>query len=86
MKHILKKFKSDKNKIYEYRHWYILLREEQVTLGSLVLIEKGFKQSLSEISIDSFNELYLIIKKIEKIYKKIFNYNKINYIVLMMVD
>ena len=86
MKGILKKFKFKNNKIKSYENWFLLLRENQLTLGSLVLIEKSFQTSLSKVNKKSFEELYLIIKDIEKILKDLFNYKKINYLALMMTD
>ena len=76
MKHILKKFKVNKNKICEYSHWFILLRDEQVTIGSLVLIEKSFKKKLSQISTESYKQLQLIIKNIELTLKNFLNIKK----------
>jgi len=86
MQPILKKFDYDNLLIKEYKNWYLLLRKEQVTLGSLVLIEKSFKTKYSEISNESFSEFGIIIKEIESALKSLFNYDKINYLMLMMVD
>lgn len=86
MKDILKKFKFKNNKIKCYKNWFLLLRENQLTLGSLVLIEKSFQTNLSKVKKKSFEELHLIISDIEKILKNLFNYKKINYLVLMMAD
>lgn len=86
MKGILKKFKFKNNKIKSFENWFLLLRENQLTLGSLVLIEKSFQTSLSKVNKKSFEELYLIINDIEKILKDLFNYKKINYLALMMTD
>lgn len=70
----------------EYENWCILLRTEQVTLGSLVLICKDDVIRFSNISNEAFQEYPQIIKAIENTLFKLFEYNKINYLMLMMVD
>ncbi len=86
MHKILTKFNFDNLLLKEYNNWYLLLRKEQVTLGSLVLIEKSFKTMYSEISDESFIEFGQIVKEIEFVLKETFSYDKINYLMLMMVD
>lgn len=86
MTSILNKFDSKNLLIKEYNNWYLLLKKEQVTLGSLVLIEKKFSTKFSQISIESFNELGKITNDIESILQQAFAYDKINYLMLMMVD
>ena len=82
----LKKFHYPDSLIKEYKHWYLLLRPEQVTFGSMVLIEKDLKKKLSLINKNSFVELKLIVKKIENYFLNILKFNKINYLILMMKD
>ncbi|MCK5294325.1 MAG: hypothetical protein KAJ49_06710, partial [Arcobacteraceae bacterium] len=65
MQAILTKFDYKNLLIKEYKYWYLLLRKEQVTLGSLVLIEKSFKTKYSNISSESFLEFGVIVKEIE---------------------
>jgi glycerol-3-phosphate cytidylyltransferase len=72
--------------IKEYKNWYLLLRKEQVTIGSLVLIEKSFQTNYADISNESFVEFGEIVKEIEWMLKVLFSYDKINYLMLMMVD
>lgn len=83
---ILTKFDFNNLLLKEYNNWYLLLRKDQVTIGSLVLIEKSFKTSYSEIKKESFIEFYQIVKEIESVLKELFSYDKINYLMLMMVD
>tara|TARA_B100000989_G_scaffold294968_1_gene275048 strand:- start:534 stop:857 length:324 start_codon:yes stop_codon:yes gene_type:complete len=52
----------------------------------MVLIEKKFKNRLSDLSIKSFKELKKIFNDIEKKIKPEIKYQKINYLYLMMVD
>ena len=69
----MKKFGYPKNLIKEYQHWCILLRPQQVTLGSLVFVCKDDVIKFSEISNEAFNEYGRIIKDIEKTYIICFN-------------
>lgn len=82
----LKKFGYPDSLVKEYAHWFLLCRFEQVTLGSLILINKEQVNAFSNISPESFSELTIIIKEIETNLKKLFHYEKINYLMLMMVD
>jgi diadenosine tetraphosphate (Ap4A) HIT family hydrolase len=86
MQKILIKFDCKNLLIKEYNNWVLLLRKEQVTLGSLVLIEKSFKTRYSEISNESVIEFGVIVNEIEFVLKDLFFYDKINYLMLMMVD
>jgi diadenosine tetraphosphate (Ap4A) HIT family hydrolase len=62
------------------------LRPGQVTLGALVLICKEPSTAFSLLSIDAFTELQSITTHIEDTLKNTFDYDKINYLMLMMVD
>tara|TARA_B100000212_G_C26982153_1_gene367138 strand:- start:99 stop:533 length:435 start_codon:yes stop_codon:yes gene_type:complete len=86
MSDILETFNHKDLLIKEYLNWYLLLRNDQVTIGSLVLIEKNFHKRLSNISDNSFVEFGKIVREIEKTLNNLFGYEKINYLVLMMKD
>jgi diadenosine tetraphosphate (Ap4A) HIT family hydrolase len=72
--------------VQEYDHWVVLLREPQATLGSLVLCEKSEATEFSAISAESFQEMGTVVSDIEHALKAAFSYEKINYLMLMMVD
>ncbi len=72
--------------IREYDHWLVLLREPQATLGSLILCEKSDATEFSGISMDSYQEMGTVVGDIERALKAAFSYEKINYLMLMMVD
>jgi len=72
--------------IREYEHWVVLLREQQVTLGSLVLCAKSEATEFSALSLSAFEEMSIAIGDIERVLKAAFFYEKINYLMLMMVD
>jgi diadenosine tetraphosphate (Ap4A) HIT family hydrolase len=82
----LKKFGYPGNLVREYDHWFVLVRPEQVTLGALVLIEKSGAHSFSQIPPESFAELGRVITDAETILAAEFRYDKLNYLMLMMVD
>ena len=86
MNSTLKKFNYPNSLIKEYNNWYLLLRPEQVTFGSMILIEKSSKKNLSKIPAKSFLELKKITNKIERLFLKRLKFNKMNYLILMMVD
>lgn len=72
--------------IHEYNSWIVLMRPQQVTLGSLVLACKGEYESLAEVPADVYSELSIITSHIEKTLSKLFEYDRINYLLLMMRD
>ena len=86
MNSTFEKFEYARTKIKEYKYWAVLLRLEQPTLGSVILINKGEECAFSELPTDAFSELEIAIKEIESTLKKCFDYQKINYLMLMMVD
>ncbi|MEJ2201874.1 MAG: HIT family protein [Desulfuromonadaceae bacterium] len=82
----LKKFGYPSAVLEEGSRWVVLLRPDQVTLGSLVLVCKEPVQAFSEISSEAFADLQEIIGRIEGALARVFTYDKINYLMLMMVD
>ena len=82
----MQKFGAPDTIIYQYQHWSILLRPAQVTLGSLVLVAHDSASAFSNLSQASFIELHKITAQIESTLARAFKYDKINYLMLMMVD
>lgn len=72
--------------VAEYEHWVVLLRPSQPTLGSLVLAAKGEATAFSDLSAAAFAELQRVISDIEAALGAAVAYDKINYLMLMMVD
>jgi diadenosine tetraphosphate (Ap4A) HIT family hydrolase len=72
--------------ICEYEHWVVLLRPAQVTLGSLVLAAKSEVTAFGALPADAHAELATITKEIEATLFAEIGYEKINYLMLMMVD
>jgi len=72
--------------VKDFEHWSVTLRRHQVTLGSLVLIAKSDATAWSDLSPEAFTELKKVTSSIEHTLGTLFTYDKINYLMLMMVD
>ena len=83
----LSKFGYPGSIVSENKHWYILLRPEQITFASMILITKNEKNSsFAKLKPPEQAEMFLAIQKIEKVAFNIMHCDKINYLALMMVD
>ncbi|QNO13381.1 HIT family protein [Alkalicella caledoniensis] len=80
------KFKTDELSIYETEYWLWSLRPVQSTLGAGVLSLKRECWNFSELKQEEFSDLYNVIKVIEQTLQNAFDYDKINYLMLMMID
>lgn len=81
-----KKFGYPETCIKEFDTWIVLLRPQQVTLGSLVLVCNEDATAFSDLTLTAFQELHPVIAQIENSLSRAFDYDKINYLMLMMVD
>jgi diadenosine tetraphosphate (Ap4A) HIT family hydrolase len=72
--------------IAEYPDWFVLLRPQQVTAGALVLAHRGGATAFSDLSPAAFAGLAQVIPDIEHNLKALVEYERINYLMLMMVD
>jgi diadenosine tetraphosphate (Ap4A) HIT family hydrolase len=70
----------------ELDHWLILLRPAQVTLGSLVLAAKSDATAYSALPREAFAEQADAIALVERALAEFSRYERINYLMLMMVD
>ena len=86
MNETITKFGYPDTLLKEHDHWVVLLRPAQATLGALILACKDEARSFSEISPDAFTELGAAVAGIEAALKALFGYEKLNYLMLMMVD
>lgn len=82
----LVKFGLPATLIADYKHWTVLLRPAQVTLGSLILGAKGEWSAFSQIPPQAFAELAHVTHGLETGLRSFRAYDKINYLMLMMVD
>lgn len=86
MQEFNKKFKIENYLIQDVGGWKISLRPQQPTIGSLILSLSRKCSSFAELTTQESIDLGIAFKKIEKMLKKAFQPQKINYLALMMVD
>lgn len=82
----LQKFGYPATVVAEYGRWVVLLRPKQITLGSLVLACREDAIAFAGISSGAFAELGPVIGDVEANLRREVAYDKINYLMLMMVD
>ena len=80
------KFGYPASLLREYANWVVLLRPVQPTLGSLVLACKEEVTSLGAVSATAYAELSIATAELERALRAAFDYQKLNYLALMMVD
>jgi diadenosine tetraphosphate (Ap4A) HIT family hydrolase len=80
------KFGYPESLLAEFSHWLVLLRPAQVTLGSVILVCKDEAGRFGDISPAASTELQQATASIESVLSSAFQYDKINYLMLMMVD
>jgi len=80
------KFGFPNSLIRDYDHWAVLLRPGQVTLGSLVLAAKGDARAFGDLPPGAHAELARVTAEIEATLKAQVDHERINYLMLMMVD
>jgi diadenosine tetraphosphate (Ap4A) HIT family hydrolase len=80
------KFGHPDTLVADYGHWCVLLRPAQVTLGSLVLVCKDEAECFPDITAEAFAELARATRDIERGLRAFRPFDKINYLMLMMVD
>jgi diadenosine tetraphosphate (Ap4A) HIT family hydrolase len=80
------KFGFPETFVADYETWTVQLRPKQVTLGALVLVCKAPAKAFHEIGAAAFAELERATSDIERVLEKIVGYERINYLMLMMVD
>jgi diadenosine tetraphosphate (Ap4A) HIT family hydrolase len=82
----IEKFGYPATLIREYQHWVVLLRPAQVTLGSLVLAAKSSATAYGALPPEAFTEQATVVAAIERALGVFTGYERINYLMLMMVD
>jgi diadenosine tetraphosphate (Ap4A) HIT family hydrolase len=80
------KFGDPVTRIAQTDCWTVLLRPKQPTFGSLVLVCREPVQAFGEVSARAFAELHAAVARIEATLRGFVAYEKINYLMLMMVD
>jgi diadenosine tetraphosphate (Ap4A) HIT family hydrolase len=82
----MQKFGYPGTLVAEFEHWAVLVRPGQVTLGSLVLAAKSDVTAYSQLPVAAFTEEGRVIAAIERSLTRFSGYERINYLMLMMVD
>ena len=82
----MRKFGYPETLLRDYQHWVLLLRPAQVTAGSLILAAKGEATAYGDLPQSAFTEQAAVIAELEQMLKNEVNHDKINYLMLMMVD
>jgi diadenosine tetraphosphate (Ap4A) HIT family hydrolase len=82
----VEKFGYPSTMVKEFDHWVVLLRSAQVTLGSLVLAAKSGVTAYSDLPREAFAEQADAVTAIERTLRRFVAYERINYLMLMMVD
>lgn len=80
------KFGHPETLVRAYRHWQVLVRPQQVTLGATVLVCTDAAKAFSQISGRAFEELAQVTADLDAALAKAFAPDKLNYLMLMMVD
>jgi len=80
------KFGYPDSLVRDYEHWSVLLRPAQVTLGSLVLAAKSEATAFGQLPPGAHAELAIVTREMEASLAKLIDYQRINYLMLMMVD
>lgn len=86
MHQTLEKFGYPATLLKEFDHWCVLLRPSQVTLGALVLVAKSDATSMATLPPEAFTELHACCSAIDQSIRRFRNFDKLNYLALMMVD
>jgi diadenosine tetraphosphate (Ap4A) HIT family hydrolase len=80
------KFGHPATLIAETASWTVLLRPKQPALGSLVLVCREPVTAFGEVSAEAFADLAVVVRAVERMLKAVVAYERINYLMLMMVD
>ncbi len=72
--------------VAEFAHWLVLLRPAQPTLGSLVLAARSDVTAFGDLPAEAHAELKPVTTAIESALSDFVGYEKLNYLMLMMVD
>ena len=86
MNDTIRRFGYPDTLVARYEHWVVLLRPAQPTAGSLVLAATSQATRFSDLQGEAFAELGGVVRNIETALSAAVNYDKINYLMLMMVD
>jgi diadenosine tetraphosphate (Ap4A) HIT family hydrolase len=82
----LLKFGYPESCIGETEHWAVMLRPAQLTPGSLIVCNKSDVRAFGALPPEAFLDLGHVTARVEAMLKAVIAYERINWILLMMVD
>ena len=82
----IEKFGYPATLVAQYEHWVVLLRPAQPTLGSLVLAARSEALAFGDLPREAHADLKQATSDIERVLGGFVAYEKLNYLMLMMVD
>ena len=80
------KFGYPRTRVAETDHWLVLVRPQQPTYGALVLVCKEDAKAFSDLSVAAFVDMKRAVDGIEALLRHTVAFERINYLMLMMVD
>lgn len=80
------KFGDPASRVAQTEHWTVLLRPKQPALGSLVLICREPVRAFADVSPQAYADMREVVRGIEATLREVVHYERINYLMLMMVD
>ena len=82
----MRKFGWPATGIAELDHWVVALRPRQPTAGSVVVVCKQPVRAFADVDREGFAELGRVVGAVERMLKEAVDYERINWLMLMMVD
>ena len=82
----MEKFGFPDTLIRDFGHWVVLVRPAQVTLGSVVLASTSDATRYGALPPEAFEQQREAVSAIERGLAEFCSYERINYLMLMMVD
>jgi diadenosine tetraphosphate (Ap4A) HIT family hydrolase len=80
------KFRLEELRILDTAHWTWSVRTTQPTLGATVLSLRRHAGSFAAVTSDEMADLATAVEIVERSTQRAFRHDKINYLMLMMVD
>jgi len=80
------KFRLEELHLLDTAHWTWSVRPAQPTLGATVLSLRRYAASFADVTSDEMADLASAVAAVESATRRAFGYDKINYLMLMMVD
>lgn len=86
MNDTLRKFGFPQNQLAIFESWVLLARPQQVSAGSMILGALSDATSWAELPPKAFGELHNVVTRTEAGLRRGLGAEKVNYLMLMMVD